>query len=65
MELHRNKAYYYTSSLGGEYSHWTDEGKEALLEFMKKMTPLMQQAEEMSLDKRAKDMVINELKGVK
>ena len=62
QELSRNTRFYYYSSSGAAYSHWTDEGKEAVLEFMKEMTPLMRAAEEQDLDNRAKEMVLKELK---
>jgi hypothetical protein len=62
QELSRNNRFYYYSSVGGSYSYWTEEGKEALVEFMKEMTPLMRAAEEQDLDHRAKEMVLKELK---
>jgi hypothetical protein len=62
MELQRNRAYYYYSGVGSNYSYWTEDGKEAVLEFMREMAPLMRQAEEQDLDKRAKEMVLKELK---
>lgn len=61
-ELMHNSKYYYRSSVGKSYSHWTDEGKIALQQFMIDMTMYMWDAEESELDKRAKDMVIKELK---
>ena len=63
LELVKNKQFYYTSSISpAEYSHFTDDGKEALFEFMNNMAYLMQQTEAADLDKRAKAMVLNELK---
>lgn len=62
QELSRNTRFYYYSGVGAGYCHWTDEGKEAVLEFMKEMTPLMRAAEEKDLDHRAKEMVLKELK---
>jgi len=62
-ELTRNRDYYYHSSAGSNYSHFTEEGELALKEFMKEMVPLMRQAEELDLDKRAKELVLRELKG--
>lgn len=64
LELVNNKQFYYTSSISpAEYSHFTDDGKEALIEFMTAMAFVMHQSETADLDKRAKDMVIKELKG--
>lgn len=61
-ELSRNTRFYYHSSVGKGYCYWTEEGKEALIEFMSEMTPLLRKAEEEDLDNRAKEMVLKELK---
>lgn len=61
-ELVRNKRYYYQSSIGPEYSHLTDEGKEAVLEFMNLMAGKIKETDEADLNQRAKDMVMKELK---
>lgn len=61
-ELMRNKDYYYHSSVGATYSHWTERGREALNEYMDFMAWKMREAEEAELDARAKDMVMKELK---
>lgn len=62
-ELIRDKRYYYYSSLGSDYCHFTELGEVALKEFMNQMATVIQHAEEADLDKRAKDMVIKGLKG--
>ena len=64
-ELMRNKEYYYFSSIGSTYSHWTEAGKEALYEYMDLMAYKFHEAEQESLNKRAKELVINGLKGEK
>lgn len=61
--LSTDRKYYYHSTVGAEYSHWTEEGKKALAEYMNVMIYKMKQAEEKELDKRAKNMILNELKG--
>jgi hypothetical protein len=61
-ELMQDRRYYYRSSVGRDYSHWTDEGKRAMENFMREMTQYIWDAEEAALDKRAKDMVLEELK---
>lgn len=61
-ELMNNRNYFYWSSVGSNYSHFTDEGRQALAEFMEMIGPKMKEAEEKSLDKRAKDLVLKELK---
>ncbi len=65
LEILKNPAYYYTSRIGSEYNHFTQLGKEAMDEYLKTMANLMLKAEEESLNKRAKEMVINGLKGEK
>ncbi len=62
MELINNNRYYYRSSVGAGYSHFTEPGKEALLEYMNMVAWEMSRAEEESLNNRAKQMVIEELK---
>lgn len=62
-ELMNNRRYYYHSSVGGTYSHWTEEGKEALMEYMNVMGWKLKEAEEADLNRRSKEMVVNALKG--
>jgi DNA-binding GntR family transcriptional regulator len=64
-EILNNRQYYYHSSIGAEYSHFTDAGKAAMAEYLNIMGAEMIKAEEASLNKRAKDLVINGLKGEK
>ena len=61
-ELMRDSKYYYRSSVGVEYSHWTDAGKMAMEDFVKEMTQYIWEAEEKALDKRAQQMVLDTLK---
>jgi hypothetical protein len=62
-ELMRNRHFYYSSTVGPAYCHWTEEGKEALQVYMELMAVKIHEAEQESLNKRAKEMVINGLKG--
>jgi hypothetical protein len=62
-ELMNNRKYYYASITSPSFSHWTDDGKEALAEFMNIMCYKMLESEIIELDRRAKDMVIKNLKG--
>ena len=64
-EILQNKHYYYNSSIGSKYNHFTDAGKVALEEYIKNMSAMMLAAEEISLNKRAKELVIKGLKGEK
>lgn len=62
-EMMRNRNYYYHSSVGQNYSYWTDEGKEALVEYMNVMGWKLKEAEEADLVKRSKELIIKGLKG--
>jgi hypothetical protein len=63
-EMMHNREYYYRSSVGTrhEYSHWTDQGREVLLEFIEAHSRRMLIADEADNDERAKNMVYNTLK---
>lgn len=61
-EMTQNPRLYYQSSVGKEYSHWTDTGKENLSEFMNYMAQEMAKCRQIEDDQRAKDMVLKELK---
>ena len=63
LELSRDSRYYYCSGVGSSYSHWTEQGKEALLEYMQTMAYKMKEAEEAELNRRSKDLVLKGLKG--
>ena len=63
LELSRNNRYYYHSGVGLSYSHWTEQGREALLEFMETMAYKIKECEEAELNKRAKDLILKGLKG--
>jgi hypothetical protein len=62
MEIMRNRQYYYHSSVGSAYSHFTEEGREVLMEFLNTMGGKMMEAEHEELNERAKQQVIAELK---
>jgi len=61
-ELMQNRRYYYYSSVGAEYCHWTDEGKLVLNQFMSDIIKLIYVANKNELDIRAKELVLKELK---
>ena len=58
-----NDAYFYRSSVP-DYSTWSEEGKRAVATFIELMTVAILKEENKELDRRAKDMVIKELKGI-
>lgn len=62
-ELMRNRNYYYHSSVGQTYSHWTEDGQKALVEYMNIMGWKLREAEEQELNLRAKEQTMNALKG--
>ena len=62
-ELMNNKEFYYRSSVGADYSHWTEKGNVVMLEYVTSMTKQMQTAQDKFLDNRAKELVIKGLKG--
>lgn len=62
-EILTNKNYYYHSSVGRDYSYFTDEGKVAIVEFMDLMAWKIRQANEADLERRAKEQVMDALKG--
>ena len=61
-EMTQNPRLFYSSSIGKEYSHWTEAGKENLSEFMNFMAQEMAKCREAEDDNRAKEMVLKELK---
>jgi len=61
-EIINNSRHYYKSSVGSNYSHLTDSGKQAIIEFMDLMAYKISEAEEQDLDRRAKEQVLKELK---
>lgn len=64
-ELMHNKKYYYSSGIGPQYSHWTEDGQKALTEFLNLMAFKILEVEEAELNQRAKDLVVKGLKGEK
>lgn len=63
QELSRNRKYYYQSSIGIDYSYWTDDGVTAIKDFLNIIAIKMREAENEELDRRAKDLVVKGLKG--
>ena len=59
--LSQNSLFYY-SSVGNDYSHLTESGKEAVIELVNMFAPRLRKAHEIALDDRAKELVIKELK---
>jgi hypothetical protein len=62
-ELMRNRKYFYHTSVGSSYCHWTDEGQKALHEYMNIIGQKMVEAEEAEIRSKAKEMTLGVLKG--
>ncbi len=63
LELMRNRDYYYNSGVSASYNHWTEQGRIALADYMNLVAGKMWEAEQAELDRRARDLVVKELKG--
>ncbi len=61
-EIIRDPRYYYHSSVGENYSHFTDSGREAVQEFMGTMAYKIRAAEEADLERRAQEQTLKALK---
>ena len=61
-EMMKNGKYYYQSSIGAGYSHWTDAGKENLHEFLEMISHEVAKARAAEDEQRSKDLVMKELK---
>jgi hypothetical protein len=60
-ELIQTEKYYRYSKIGREYCRWTDEGQQVLLEFLSDITFLIYEAEQESLDRRSKEIMLKGL----
>lgn len=63
-ELTQNRKYYYNSTIGAHYNHWTEQGAQELTEFMNIMAAEIIKCRAKEDAERGKDMVMNELKKV-
>lgn len=61
-EMLSNPQYYYNSSIGPGYSHWTDEGAKNIAEFMNLMAAEIARCRVAEDEQRSKNMVMKELK---
>lgn len=62
FEIIKDREYYYQSSVGREYSHLTERGKEAVIKWLEMTAWDMMKVEEAELDARAKKLMWEELK---
>ena len=61
-ELINNREYYYHSSVGRDYSHFTESGRRAVVELTELLAYMIQEAEQQDLNRRAKQQVLDQLK---
>ncbi|CAB4129274.1 hypothetical protein UFOVP112_372 [uncultured Caudovirales phage] len=62
-EIIKDRKYFYYSSIGAEYCHLTEDGKEAIMNIMNVLGSRMMVAIEKEDIERSKQLVLNELKG--
>jgi hypothetical protein len=60
-EMLQNNRYYYHSSIGSHYSHFTEEGKKNLGEFLDIIAFEMRKCRDLEDEQRSKDLVMKEL----
>lgn len=61
-EIITNKNFYHRSSVSWGYSHITEEGQAEIMEFLLMIFHKMEEVERSDLDRRAKQMVVDQLK---
>lgn len=62
-EILKDRNYFYYSTIGPEYCHLTDQGKDAILEIMNLLGSRLAVAIEKEDIERSKKLVLDELKG--
>lgn len=58
----QNKTYYYHSTVDSRYSHFQENGRDEVLEFVKMMAELIIEIEDEEISEHAKKMVMDGLK---
>lgn len=62
IECVSNRKYGYMSSVGHNYSHLTDEGKQLMTELIERLVPLAQSIHEKDTKNRAEQLMMDSLK---
>lgn len=62
FEIIKDDKYYYNSRVGMDYSHLTEAGKEAVVEYVNHIASIMLKKEKEEIEALAKKMVWEELK---
>jgi hypothetical protein len=63
LEIVSNPDYYYYSPIGKAYSHFSDKGEQAIVDFAKIIAYDMLEVRNAEDEQRSRDIVLNELKG--
>ena len=62
LELAKNRQVWYHSSVGSNYSHFTEDGKAAIIHVMENMFRGLQEIEEQEIQEEAKRQTLAALK---
>ena len=62
LELAKNRQVWYHSSVGSSYSHFTEDGKAAIIHVMENMFRGLQEIEEQEIQEEAKRQTLAALK---
>ena len=63
LEFTKNPKLWRSSSVGREYSHFTEEGSEVIVDLVQDLLRTVDTLERKALDQRAKEIVFETLKG--
>ena len=63
LEIVSDPDYYYYSPVGKEYSHFSEKGEQAIVDFAKIIAYNMLEARDAEDEQRSRDIVLNDLKG--
>jgi|TARA_R110000803_G_scaffold172119_2_gene235039 hypothetical protein len=63
LDLVSDPDYYYHSSVGKEYSHFSDKGKQAIVDFVEIFAHTMLEVKHEEDIERSKGILLSELKG--
>ena len=62
-EFTKNSMFWHTSPVGREYCHLTEAGREIIADMMQDMLRTVDALDRKAVDQRAKEMVVEKLKG--
>lgn len=61
LEILKDNKYYYYSTIGDNYCHFSEEGKIAIIDYIEQVAPTIIKKEQLEFEQRAKSTVWNEL----